>query len=303
MPHYGLLRKAETTNADTIVGAISERTLRSEKTLSFEFFPPKDDQAEAALWRAFDSILEVQPDFVSVTYGAGGSNKEKSITVVDRMSGLIPTIGHLTCVGASRSGTLEVLRHFEQAGVASVLALRGDPPKDNPFALANGDLKTAKELVELISSNSSLEIGVAAFPEGHPESPSLEHDAQILGLKQEFGASYAITQLFFSVEHYVDMVERSKHSAPGMPLLPGIMPISNAKQVLRMAELSGASIPQDLMDLLETDDENQARRHGMKFTEQLGRDLLASGAPGLHIFSLNQSAAALELAREVGLCS
>ena len=255
MPHYGLLRKAEKTNADTIVGAISERALVSEKTLSFEFFPPKDEQAEVSLWRSFDSILEVQPDFVSVTYGAGGSNKDKSITVVDRMAKQLPTIGHLTCVGASSSGTLEVLQHFEQAGVASVLALRGDPPKDNPLALANGDLKTAKELVALISSNSSLEIGVAAFPEGHPESPSLGHDAQILGLKQKSGASYAITQLFFSVEHYLDMVERAKHSAPGMPLLPGIMPISNAKQVLRMAELSGASIPKNLMDLLATDDE------------------------------------------------
>ncbi len=190
---------------------MADRAAKSEPTLSFEFFPPKDEDGAASLWRSYDKLLEVAPDFVSVTYGAGGSNRETSLAVVDRMAKDVLTVGHLTCVGASRDSTREVISRFEAAGVRSILALRGDSPRDNPNALAEGELKTALQLVELVANETSLEVGVAAFPEKHPESPDFAHDAKVLNLKQQAGASYAITQLFFTVDAYVELVEMHNH--------------------------------------------------------------------------------------------
>ncbi len=284
---------------NTVSDLISERLSVDEKTLSFEFFPPRDDQAELGLWKTFDAVLAAEADFVSVTYGAGGSNPERSLAVVDRMARDITTIGHLTCVGSTRAGSLEVVKRFEAAGVKSILALRGDAPKDNPDALAQGEIKTALELIELIRDFTDLEIGVAAFPEVHPESPSLEHDAAVLRLKQEAGAKYAITQLFFSVESYLQLLTASHAAGAQLPIVPGLMPISNAQQVIRMANMSGASIPAHLLQRLESASDSESRRIGMDFSVQLGAKLLAAGAPGLHIFTLNQSKAALELARGV----
>jgi methylenetetrahydrofolate reductase (NADPH) len=244
----------------------------------------------------------VNPDFVSVTYGAGGSNRETSLAVVDRMAKQVLTIGHLTCVGATRASTREVIDRFEAAGVSSILALRGDSPRDNPNALAEGELKTALELVELVARDTNLEVGVAAFPEKHPESPDLAHDAKVLSLKQSAGASYAMTQLFFTVEAYTDLVESSKQAGATMPIIPGLMPISNADRIVRMAEMSGAKLPTELLKKFETADEAQARIIGMDYSIKLASDLVAAGAPGLHIFSLNLAKAALEVARGAGLC-
>jgi len=279
---------------------LQARAARGEKSLSFEFFPPKEG-AESTLWQTFDDVLGVNADFISVTYGAGGSNQEKSFELLDRMAPQILTVGHLTCVGASRESTRRTISRFAQAGVSSVLALRGDAPKDNPNALAQGELKTALELVELVHSETSLEVGVAAFPEVHPESPTLEHDARVLWQKQAAGASFAMTQLFFGVEHYTRLVAVGAEHGVTLPIVPGLMPVSNAKQLLRMATMSGADVPAELAHQLETSDEATARRIGMDYTIQLGRDLLAAGAPGLHIFTLNKSEAALELAAGVGL--
>ena len=168
----------------SVLGAISQRKAVGQPTLSFEFFPPKDQDGADILWRNYSKLLEVSPDFVSVTYGAGGSNRETSLGVVDRMAKDILTVGHLTCVGSTYAGSREIIKHFEQAGVGSILALRGDSPKHQPDALSRGELKTALELVELVRAESNLEVGVAAFPEKHPESPSLAHDAAVLALKQ-----------------------------------------------------------------------------------------------------------------------
>jgi len=277
---------------------IAELITKSEPTLSFEFFPPKDESGEAALWSSFDSLLELSPDFVSVTYGAGGSNQEKSLAVLSKMATRIPTIGHLTCVGATFASTRSTIQAFEKSGVAAILAIRGDAPKDNPDALSQGELKTALELVEQVHEHSDMEVGVAAFPELHPESPSLEHDVQVLKLKQEAGAKYAFTQLFFHVDAYTELVEAARSAGVTIPIIPGVMPIGNVKGVLRMAELSGASVPPELLVRLEaaTDDEN-AKDIGMAFSIEFAKALLAAGAPGLHIFSLNHHRAAQELAR------
>jgi len=287
-------------NAASVFAILQQRAAMGQKSLSFEFFPPREG-AEGALWETFDAVLAANADFISVTYGAGGSNQEKSFELLDRMAPQIYTIGHLTCVGASRASTLATIERFKHAGVRSVLALRGDAPKDNPNALATGELKTALELVELVRAETGLEVGVAAFPEVHPESPHLEHDARVLWMKQSAGAAFGMTQLFFGVKHYTRLVEVGRQFGVTMPIVPGIMPVSNAKQLLRMAQMSGADVPAELAHALETSDEATARKIGMEYTIQLGKDLLAAGAPGLHIFTLNKSEAAMELAAGVGL--
>lgn len=295
------IRQALSATPKSVVAAIDHRANLGQQTLSFEFFPPKDDDAAASLWRNYSKLLEVSPDFVSVTYGAGGSNRETSLGVVDRMAKDVLTIGHLTCVGSTNVGSREIIKHFEQAGVGSILALRGDSPRDQPDALEKGELKTAIELVEIVRAESSLEVGVAAFPEKHPESPSLQHDAEVLTLKQNAGASYAMTQLFFTVDAYLELKQKAALAGTSLPIIPGVMPISNAAKVLRMAEMSGAAVPSDLLARLQNADEQEARIIGMDYSVQLANDLLAAGAPGLHIFTLNFSKAALEVAKGCGL--
>lgn len=274
-------------------------------TLSFEFFPPKDSAGDSSLWKSFDALLEAKPNFVSVTYGAGGSNQGRSLEILKQMASAVPTIGHLTCVGASFDKAKRTIADFQEANVSAILALRGDSPLDNPDALQQGEIKTALELVELIHSESELEIGVAAFPEKHPESPTLEHDAEVLALKQNSGASFAMTQLFFSVAAYQKFLQLNSKAGVTIPVVPGVMPIANAKQVLRMAAMSGAEVPASLRaDLLSVEEDPlAARKIGMDFTVSLANQLLDLGVPGLHIFSLNHHAAALEVARGVGLVS
>lgn len=304
MSESSLLRKSQLKSLDfaTVSEVALARKAANEPTLSFEFFPPKDDAGDANLWSAFEKLLEVSPDYVSVTYGAGGSNRERSLAVVDRMARQVLTIGHLTCVGATKQSTLEIVKHFERAGVGAILALRGDAPKDDPDALGKGELKTALELVQMVDEFTTLEVGVAAFPEVHPESPNMEHDSQVLALKQSAGATFAVTQLFFSVQAYTKLVASARAAGATLPIVPGVMPISNAKQVVRMAELSGAEIPADLLAKFDAADEVQAREIGMRYSTQLAIDLVAAGAPGIHIFTLNHHAAAIELARGAGLC-
>ncbi len=277
---------------------IAELITRSEPTLSFEFFPPKDETGEVVLWRSFDSLLELSPDFVSVTYGAGGSNQSKSLAVLGKMASRIPTIGHLTCVGATFASTRATISSFEDAGVAAILAIRGDAPKENPGALEQGELKTALELVQQVTEHSDMEVGVAAFPEIHPESADLAHDIKVLKFKQDAGAKYAFTQLFFKVDAYIDLVDAARKAGVTIPIVPGVMPISNAKGVLRMAELSGAEVPAELVaELHAATDDELARDIGMTYSIKFAKELLAAGAPGLHIFSLNHHRAAEELAR------
>ena len=304
MVNVPLLRSTSSSDskASNVSGVISESVSKGQPTLSFEFFPPKDEEGEATLWKSFDKLLEVSPDFVSVTYGAGGSNRETSLAVVDRMAKQVMTIGHLTCVGSSKASTREVIKRFEAAGVHSILALRGDPPRDNPHALDAGELKTALDLVNLVIAETDLEVGVAAFPEGHPESPNLAHDAMVLSLKQAAGAKYAMTQLFFTVEAYTDLVATSRAAGATLPIIPGLMPIGNAAKVIRMAEMSGAKLPLELLEKLDGADDATARIIGMEYSIKLAQDLISAGAPGLHLFALNFSKAALEVARGAGLC-
>lgn len=271
-----------------------------DPTISFEFFPPKDEQGFESLRETFLELAKLNPDFISVTYGAMGSNQDRSLAVVQEFAHQVPTIAHLTCIGATTDNLKVLLAKYGEADVAAILALRGDLPKDHagqPF----GDFETATDLVDLVSS-TSFEIGVAAFPEKHPESPSLEHDLKVLKIKQEAGATFAMTQLFFDIEAYFDLVSAARDAGIVIPVVPGLMPIANAKQVLRMAEMSGARIPEVLLKKLElAEDEVQARTIGMEFSVKLAKELISRGAPGLHIFTLNHHRATIELLQGAGL--
>jgi methylenetetrahydrofolate reductase (NADPH) len=273
----------------------------SRPTLSFEFFPPKDEASRLSLSASVDELARLNPDFVSVTYGAMGSNQESSLEVVESLAKRFPTIAHLTCIGATRENIQALLDRYTQLGVAGILALRGDKPA-NFDALPASDYQVALDLVNQVVQTSNLPVGVATFPEKHPESPSLEHDIRVLKLKQDAGAKFAMTQLFFSMHSYDELVSAARSAGITIPIVPGVMPISNVKQVMRMAEMSGASVPDSLTNALtEASTDEDAQKVGMDFTVKLATELVAKGAPGLHIFTLNHHRAAIEVATGAGL--
>ncbi len=271
------------------------------RSVSFEFFPPKDDEGEALLWQSISDLERLEPTFVSVTYGAGGTSQDRTVRVTARIAeetSLRP-VGHLTLVGQSAGEIEGVLKQYAAAGVDHVLALRGDP-KGGPRAAWESypdGMDFAIELVEMARGLGGFCIGIAAFPEGHPDAPSLESDAEVLVAKAEAGAEYAITQLFFRASDYFALIDRVRSLGSDLPIIPGIMPILNFAQVARMAELSGAALPPEVLDQIVPiqDDRDAVRAKGIELATQLCRDLLAGGAPGLHFITLNRSKATREI--------
>ncbi len=282
---------------DPLVDAL----LAPKPTFSFEFFPPKDDEGEALLWSTIADLESLEPTFVSVTYGAGGTSQERTVRVTERIaqeSSMVP-VGHLTLVDQSRDDLELVLKQYASAGVKHVLALRGDPtggPRA-PWQTHPGGLEHAIELVDLAHQTGDFSVGVAAFPEGHPDARDRDHDAHVLVAKANAGARFAITQLFFRASDYVELVERVSAQGSDIPIVPGIMPILNYGQVARMAELSGAAIPAEVLEYIEPviDDPAEVRRRGVELATQLCRDVIAAGAPGLHFITLNRSKASREI--------
>ncbi len=282
---------------DAIVDALAG----AAPAVSFEFFPPKDDEGEEQLWQTIDQLKSLNPTFVSVTYGAGGTSQDRTIRITERIaneSSLLP-VGHLTLVGQSAGEVETVLKQYVAAGVSHVLALRGDPaggPQAEWQPHPDG-MNHAIELVELAKQVGGLSVGVAAFPEGHPDADGLDVDADVLVAKAKAGASFAITQLFFRASDYFGLVQRVRSRGCDLPIIPGIMPILNFGQVSRMAELSGAELPREILDQIEpiAHDRAEVRRLGIELATQLCRDLLAGGAPGLHFMTLNRSPATREI--------
>lgn len=281
--------------------SISEALASGRPTYSFEFFPPKDDAGEELLWQTIAELEPLDPTFVSVTYGAGGTSQERTVRVTGRIaeqSG-IRAVGHLTLVGQSREEIAVVLKQYASAGIDHVLVLRGDPqggPRA-PWETHPGGMAHAIELVELAHEVGEFQVGVAAFPEGHPDAGGLDTDADVLVDKARAGAEYAITQLFFRARDYVGLMERVRSRDCDIPVIPGIMPILNYAQVARMAELSGAEIPREVLREIEplVDDKAAVRAKGIELATQLCRDLLEAGAPGLHFITLNRSKATREI--------
>jgi methylenetetrahydrofolate reductase (NADPH) len=272
-----------------------------EKSFSFEFFPPKDADGEEQLWRAITELEPYRPTFVSVTYGAGGSSRDSTVRITGRIAretSLLP-VAHLTCVGHTRSELEAILDAYAEAGVRHVLALRGDP-EDGPRAEwtpTSGGFTHACELVELARGRGDFAIGVAAFSLGHPGAPSLEADAEVLLEKQRAGAEFAITDMVFRADDYVALVERCRAIGVEIPIMPGIMPILNLRQVARMAELSGHPVPDSVVARLAPLESDPAalRAEGIAMAAELCHELLSRGAPGLHFYTLNRSKATREI--------
>ncbi|WP_371401465.1 methylenetetrahydrofolate reductase [NAD(P)H] [Kribbella sp. NBC_00662] len=284
---------------------IRELLASGGRSFSFEFFPPKTPEAEEVLWRSIREIEQLHPTFVSITYGAGGTTRDGTIRVTERVAqdtSLTP-LGHLTCVSHSRDELRSVIGAYAGAGVRNMLALRGDPPggPNQPWVAHPEGLNHAVELVELIRSLGDFSVGVAAFPDKHPEATSLEADAQVLAAKAQAGADYAITQMFFGADDYFRLVDRSAALGCDMPVLPGIMPVTNIKQIQRMAELTGMALPEAVTSrLLAVEDEPTAVREvGIEIATELCERLLAGGAPGIHFITLNRSTATRQVFRNL----
>ena len=278
-----------------------------QRSFSFEFFPPKDDAAEAVLWDAVRRLEPLRPTYVSVTYGAGGSTRERTTRIVEQIAEhtTLTPVAHLTCVGSSVGELRRVVADYAAAGIRNVLALRGDPPGGPaaPWERHPEGLNYATDLVRLVRSLGSFCIGVAAFPDVHPASESLEADARVLAMKADAGAQFAVTQFFFRPEPYFRLVERARAHGCEIPIIPGIMPVTNVKQIKRFSELSGAPMPAEVTDRLQAvaDDPAAVRAVGVELATELSSTLLEGGAPGLHFYTLNRSTATLEVFDRLGL--
>jgi methylenetetrahydrofolate reductase (NADPH) len=267
--------------------------------ISFEFFPPKSDEAAVQLERTISELCELDPAFVSVTYGAGGSTRDKTIDIVSRIrrKAGVEAIAHLTCVGSTRNELGTILEKMAAAGIKNVLALRGDPPKgEDVFTAVDDGFRNANELVAFIREKcgNGLCVGAAAYPEKHVECASSEVDLQNLKKKVDAGVDFLITQLFFDNSVYWKFVRRARAANITVPIVPGILPITNAAQVERFSSECGATLPASLRDRVNN------RRHEPAAVMQLGIehataqcvDLIAGGAPGVHLYTLNRSSAA-----------
>jgi methylenetetrahydrofolate reductase (NADPH) len=267
-----------------------------EPVFSFEFFPPKTEAGEGNLERALAELRTLEPAFVSVTYGAGGSTREKTIEIVKRIReeyGL-EAMAHFTCVGATVAELRGTLAEMRDAGIDNVLALRGDPPAgEEVWSKTDGGLEYSRELVELISADYPFAIGAACFPETHIHAESPQADLEHLAEKVAAGADFLITQLFFDNAAYFDFLARARHAGITVPIIPGIMPITGAGQIARMADRCGASIPAGLRRELETraEDPEGVLDFGVAYATLQCSELLAAGAPGIHFYTLNRSPA------------
>jgi methylenetetrahydrofolate reductase (NADPH) len=296
-------------------------------TFSFELYPPRSDAAEAALLDSLEHLIAVGPEFISVTYGANGSTRGASLDVLQRILGRTNAMAHLTCVGTSYAEAARMIREFLDAGVTSFLALRGDPPAGTTEEdLYLGDLGSAGELVQLIHrvqaervqfvqedipgfpgakrlrDGQKVTIAVAAFPNGHPRSRSVEQDLDTLLAKEAAGANLAISQLFFEADDYLRFVDQARAAGVTMRILPGIMPFLSPARLHRMVELTGERMPRDLLARLEAEPtaEGQAQV-GIQHAIQLASQLLTSDDAGIHLYTFNKHEPVLAVLRGLGL--
>jgi len=274
---------------------VTEALGKGSPTLSFEFFPPRTQEQEEHLYQVIAQLKEFRPDFVSVTYGAMGTTRERSFfwakEIKDKFQ--IEPVAHLTCVAATRDEISQQIDYLEKIGVENILALRGDPPEDQEkFESPPNGFNFAKELIAFIKKKKpNFCLGAAGYPEGHRESPSLEKDIRYLKEKIGAGAEYIISQLFFENRHFFAFVERCQKAGLKVPIIPGIMPITSLSQIKKMTRICGATIPPKLLEQLETKAENKkaVQQIGIEQAVSQCQELLRAKVPGLHFFAMNQA--------------
>ncbi len=284
-----------------------KREKSGDLAFSFEFFPPKDAVGEERLWATIADLESHAPDFVSVTYGAGGSTRERTTRITSEITKRtkIPTVAHLTCVGSTRDELSQILSNYHLAGIRSILALRGDPEGGPSAAWIStpGGFSHADQLVHLAAETGNFQIGVAAFPDGHPASRgNFELDVDVLLRKEELGATFATTQFFFDVNRWIALVDRLAARGSKLPIIPGILPVTSVKQLLHMSSLSGTTIPKEIEErFIKLESDPQAVKSlGVEVATLLCQDLVAAGAPGLHFYTMNSSRATQEIYANLG---
>ncbi len=278
--------------------------LKKDKPLfSCEFFPPKTDKGEAKLWHCLQELEAIKPDYVSVTYGAGGSTQDRTRNMVTRIKKetKLEPVAHLTCVGSSPEQLNQLLDEYQAAGIENLLALRGDAPAgEDSFQSSKSAFSYASDLVDFIQQRKQFGIAVATYPEGHPESTGgVADDLRYLKLKQDRGASLAITQYFFDNDHFLRFRDQAIAAGIHIPLIPGIMPIGNYEQIIRFSAMCGASIPDSVHKIMQpiANDLSAVHAAGIDMAIKQCRQLHAEGVAGLHIYTLNKPEASLAIAK------
>ena len=274
--------------------------LSQEKTFSFEFFPPKDEISAVDFGINVGRLMKLSPSFVTVTYGAGGSNQERTFALVEFLQNTIglTTVAHYTCVNATKERVKKDLDYLNERGIQNLMLLRGDPPSgQDKFVPIVGGFRYASDLIAFVDEHYDFCKAGAAYVDKHPEAPSLKDDIHNLKEKVTAGADFLITQLFFQNEHYFNFVKLAKKAGINCRIIPGIIPITSYKQIERFTNMSAASIPKGLITKLEAnkDDPEKTYQIGVEFTINQCRELLRRGAPGLHFYTLNKSRAAVEI--------
>jgi methylenetetrahydrofolate reductase (NADPH) len=262
---------------------------------SFEFFPPRDDEGSRRLFETIEALQPLRPSFVSITYGAGGSTRARTVALakeIQRQIGLT-VVAHVTCVGADRSQLRALFDDIARAGIENVLALRGDPPTGEPFEAPSGGFAHASELIAMLRRNYGFCIGAACYPEKHPEASTFDDDLQFLKIKAEAGADFLVSQLFFDNEHFFEFERRARAIGVNVPILPGLMPITNFAQIQRFVAMCGASIPPKLRVEMESrhGDGKAVEDLGVAYGSMQALGLLQAGVPGIHFYTLNRSPA------------
>jgi methylenetetrahydrofolate reductase (NADPH) len=279
---------------------ITDLFVSQEKTFSFEFFPPKDEISAVDFGINVGRLMKLSPSFVTVTYGAGGSNQEKTFALVDYLQNQIglTTVAHYTCINATREKVKKDLEYLKGLGIQNLMLLRGDPPKgQEKFVPITNGFRYASDLIEFVDENYEFCKAGAAYVDKHPEAISLKEDILNLKYKVNAGTDFLITQLFFENKHYFNFTKMAKITGINCRIIPGIIPITSYKQIERFTKMSGAHIPAELIEKINEHKDNPEKSYeiGMEFTINQCRELLRNGAPGIHFYTLNKSRAAVEI--------